>query len=242
MTPADACVLDRAGIEAHQLAKLRELLRVVLAGDGFYARKLRDAGVDENIASLGEFSERLPFTCKADLVCDQTAHPPYGSNVTEPVERYTRFCQTSGTTGRPMRWLDTPESWEWMTDCWLRIYRAVGVGSEDRAFFAFSFGPFLGFWVGFEAATRLGCLAIPGGGMRTAVRLETILDNRVTVLCCTPTYALRLAEVAAEQGIHRADRACGGSSWRASRAAASPRRARALRSCGPGRASWTITA
>jgi phenylacetate-CoA ligase len=201
MTPADACVLDRAGIEAHQLAKLRELLRVVLAGDGFYARKLRDAGVDENIASLGEFSERLPFTCKADLVCDQTAHPPYGSNVTEPVERYTRFCQTSGTTGRPMRWLDTPESWEWMTDCWLRIYRAVGVGSEDRAFFAFSFGPFLGFWVGFEAATRLGCLAIPGGGMRTAVRLETILDNRVTVLCCTPTYALRLAEVAAEQGI-----------------------------------------
>jgi phenylacetate-CoA ligase len=196
MTPAEACLLDRAAIEARQWQQLRTLLAVAQAGDGFYARKLRGVTVE----SLREFGG-VPFTRKADLVCDQETHPPYGSNLTEPLERYTRYCQTSGTTGRPMRWLDTPESWEWMTDCWIRIYRAAGVGSEDRAFFAFSFGPFLGFWVGFDAAIRLGCLAIPGGGMRSAVRLETILDNRVTVLCCTPTYALRLAEVAAEEGI-----------------------------------------
>jgi phenylacetate-CoA ligase len=84
---------------------------------------------------------------------------------------------------------------------WGRVYQAAGVGDRDRIFFAFSFGPFLGFWVGFEAATRVGCLAIPGGGMRSAARLRTIVETSATVLCCTPTYAIRLAEVAAEENI-----------------------------------------
>ena len=196
MTPAEACTLDRAGIEVWQWERLREMLNVLRRREGFYAARVRG-----NVGSLREFAETVPFTFKRELVCDQETHPPHGSNLTQPIERYTRYCQTSGTTGRPMRWLDTPESWEWMTDCWTRIYRAAGVGPEDRVFFAFSFGPFLGFWVGFDAAVRMGCLAIPGGGMRTAVRLEAILENRVTVLCCTPTYALRMAEVAAEEGI-----------------------------------------
>jgi phenylacetate-CoA ligase len=68
-------------------------------------------------------------------------------------------------------------------------------------FFAFSFGPFLGFWMAFEAAARMGCLCIPGGGLRSAARLRMMLDNEATVLCCTPTYAIRLGEVAREEGI-----------------------------------------
>ena len=100
-----------------------------------------------------------------------------------------------------MRWLDTPESWDWMLGNWERVYQAAGVGAGDRIFFAFSFGPFLGFWVAFDAATRMGCLAIPGGGMRSAARLRAIIETSVTVLCCTPTYAIRLAEVAAEENI-----------------------------------------
>jgi phenylacetate-CoA ligase len=100
-----------------------------------------------------------------------------------------------------MRWLDTPESWDWMIGNWVRVYRAAGVGAGDRIFFAFSFGPFLGFWVGFEAAARVGCLAIPGGGMRSAARLRSIVETSATVLCCTPTYAIHLAEVAAAENI-----------------------------------------
>src|SRR5258708_4381193 len=84
---------------------------------------------------------------------------------------------------------------------WDRVYEAAGVTSKDHIFFAFSFGPFLGFWTAFEAATRMGSLAIPGGGMRTAVRLRTILETHATVLCCTPTYAIRLAEAAVEEKI-----------------------------------------
>jgi len=177
------------------LAKLRELLAAILPGNPFYAAKLSGVSPQADLANL-------PFTLKQELIEDQQAHPPYGSNLTFPLDRYTRFCQTSATTtGTPMRWLDTPESWDWMIANWTRVYQAAGVGSGDRIFFAFSFGPFLGFWVGFEAATRVGCLAIPGGGMRSAARLRTIIESSATVLCCTPTYAIRLAEVAAEENI-----------------------------------------
>jgi len=97
------------------------------------------------------------------------------------------------------------ESWDWMLDNWLRVYGAAGVSPQDHIFFAFSFGPFLGFWTAFECAAKLGCLCIPGGGMSSIARLRTILDAGVTVLCCTPTYAIRLAEVAEEHKINLAD-------------------------------------
>jgi phenylacetate-CoA ligase len=88
-----------------------------------------------------------------------------------------------------------------MIGCWTRVYQSAQVGPGDRIFFAFSFGPFLGFWVAFDAAERLGCLAISGGGMHSQTRLQTILDNQVTVLCSTPSYAIHLAEIAQEQKI-----------------------------------------
>lgn len=203
MKPAaiDAHQIEAHQIEAHQIEKLRVLLAALLATNAFYSAKLRVAGVLAGPADLAEFKRRVPFTLKAELIDDQARHPPYGTNLTYPVARYTRFNQTSGTTGKPMRWLDTPESWDWMVDCWTRVYQRAGAETSDRVFFPFSFGPFLGFWVAFEAAARMGCLAIPGGGMRSAARLHTIVDNQVTVLCSTPTYAVRLAEVAAEEKI-----------------------------------------
>src|SRR5207237_2405282 len=107
----------------------------------------------------------------------------------------------SGTTSAPLRWLDTSESWDGMVESWVEILQAAGAQSGDRAFFAFTFGPFIGFWLAFEAAARLGCLCLPGGGLSSVARLRSILDNAVSILCCTPTYALRLAEVAAEEKI-----------------------------------------
>ncbi len=182
-----------------QLSKLRALFSEIGGRNPFYSTKL--AGIDPNIPSLEWFFENVPFTLKHELIQDQHAHPPFGSNLTYPLERYTRFSQTNGTTGAPLRWLDTPESWDWMVGNWKRVFSAAGVSAGDHIFFAFSFGPFLGFWVAFDAASRLGCLAIPGGGMRSSARLHAILDNHATVLCCTPTYAIRLGESAAEEGI-----------------------------------------
>ncbi len=187
---------DKASIRAHQLARLQELRAALLQGNRYYGPQ-----VESGFSTLEEYSAKVGFTTKNLLVEDQLAHPPFGRNHTFPIETYTRFCQTSGTTGSPLRWLDTAESWEWMLDCWTRVFAAAGVRAGDRVFFAFSFGPFLGFWTAFDAAKRMGCLAIPGGGMTSTARLRTLRDTRAEVLCCTPTYAIRLAEVARAEGI-----------------------------------------
>jgi len=142
----------------------------------------------------------LPFTTKAELSEDQAQHPPFGTNLTYPIERYVRLHQTSGTTGRPLRFLDTADSWEWWRECWEPIYRAAGVTARDRIFFAFSFGPFVGFWSAFAGAERLGALCLTGGAMTTIERVAAIVATEATVVMSTPTYALRLAEAAREEG------------------------------------------
>ena len=150
--------------------------------------------------SLEAFFRDMPFTRKADLIADQRTHPPYGTNLTFPLSAYCRMSQTSGSSDAPLRWLDTRESWQWMLDNWKQIYAAAGITATDCLYFAFSFGPFLGFWTAYEAACQLGCRSLPGGGLSSLARLQAMLDNRATALLCTPTYALRLAEVAEQEG------------------------------------------
>lgn len=185
---------------SQQLVQLNALL-AALRTNSFYAGKLSGTGLLDGVGSLAEFHARCPFTTKAELVADQLANPPYGTNLTFPLERYTRCHQTSGSTGQPLRWLDTPESWSWMLDNWETVHRQAGTTAADRVFFAFSFGPFLGFWTAFESAQRLGCLVFAGGGMTSTARLRALLELRATTLCCTPTYAIHLAEVAAKEGL-----------------------------------------
>ncbi len=185
------------------LTKLRELLAAI-AGNRFQASRLAGLGA---IASVEDFTARVPFTTKADLVADHAAHPPFGTNLTFPRAAYTRFCQTSGTTAQPLAILDTPESWDWMLGNWARIYREGGVAPGDCVYFAFSFGPFLGFWTAFEGAAKFGCLCIPGGGLSSAARIRGIIRHGAGVLLCTPTYALHLADVAAREDVSLRDSA-----------------------------------
>jgi phenylacetate-CoA ligase len=183
------------------LDALDALIGEILPGNRFYAEKFKPISGGPKFESWDDYHSRMPFTTKRELVDDQAANPPYGSNLTYDLARYTRFSQTSATSGRPMLWLDSPESWNWMLRNWARVYTAAEVGPGDRILFAFSFGPFLGFWTAFEAAASIGALCIPGGGLSTEGRLRRIVENEVTVVCCTPTYALRLGEVAREEGI-----------------------------------------
>src|SRR5215813_4718199 len=112
----------RSDLAAHQLQELRTLIAELFPGNRFYARKLNAVGVTFDVASLEDFSRRFPFTTKTEIAEDQLAHPPFGTNLTYPLERYTRFHQTSGTMGTPLRWLDTPESWDWMLESWTEIH------------------------------------------------------------------------------------------------------------------------
>ena len=167
-------------------------MRAILAErNRFYVDRLKHA----------DRLQEIPFTTKQQLVEDQANHPPFGTNLSFPVENYTRIHQTSGTAGRPILWLDTPESWDWWLRCWAEVFKGAGVRRGDRVYVAFSFGPFIGFWTAFEAAQRIGLMSISGGGQSTEQRLQSILHREATVLVCTPTYALRLADAAREQGI-----------------------------------------
>lgn len=191
---------NRPLTESDQLAKLQALIGELWGGNEFYRDRLEKAGLDASVSSLEEYTSKMPFTTKMDLVWDREEFPPYGSNLTYPLAQYTRYCQSSGTTRGPLPWLDTKESWSAMLDCWDHVYEAAGVGTEEVIFFAFSFGPFLGFWTAFDAATRRGNLSIPGGGLSSKARLKAMIDHNASVLCCTPTYALRLGEMFAELG------------------------------------------
>jgi len=179
-----------------QLERLGAGIDALLKSNRFYRARLH------RVSTWDDF-EQLPLTTKAELMADQQANPPFGTNLTLPIEHYSRLHQTSGTSGTtPLRWLDTAESWDWWTRIWAEhIYRSAGTQPNDRVFFAFSFGPFIGFWSAFSGAERLGALVIPGGAMTTEQRLHTMLELRATVLCSTPTYAIRLAEAAAAAGI-----------------------------------------
>ena len=233
---------SREAIAGRQLEQLRKLLCAVAAGNRFYAPRLRQAGLAGELRSLDDFFRDMPFTRKEEIVADQQAHPPYGTNLTFPLAAYNRFTQTSATSGAPLRWLDTPESWQWMLDNWKQVFAAAEVGPADAVYFAFSFGPFLGFWTAFEAACQMGCRCLPGGGLSSLARLQGIRDNAVDALCCTPTYALHLGRVAAEGGSTRPRSPFARSSSPASQAAACPRSANRSKGHGPAPRSSIIMA
>ena len=201
MTPPEPAIPEAereppAARAARQAARLKRLLLAIHGRNRFYTRKLDAAGIDPAGLVLPRDLAALPLTTKAELIADQDAAPPWGTVLTYPVARYTRYNQTSSTTGRPLRWLDTTKSWQWMLDCWQAVYRGARVSSDDRILFPFSFGPFLGFWTAFDAGARLGAHCVPAGGMTSEARLALLDAVRPTVVCCTPTYALRLAEAA----------------------------------------------
>lgn len=192
---------DLQTLRQYQIEALRALWQEVVSANRFYAHKLATSGLDPKTMSMSDFSERFPFTTRAEWTQDQLDHPPFGTNLTYPVERYIRFSRTSGSTGHPMIWLDTRETWDAMLDNWIRVFEAAGVTESKRVFYAFSFGPFLGFWTAYEAAVKAGHMCIPAGGLSSATRLRLLMSTQAEVLCCTPTYAIRLAHVAEQEGI-----------------------------------------
>jgi phenylacetate-CoA ligase len=171
------------------LARVREI--------PFWAERLK--GISPSLEPFEQLS-RIPLLQKSDLLTEQKQHPPFGRLFTSTGDGLCRYTQTSGTSGNTLRWLDDLPSWQGMLDCWAMCYEMAGVGKLDRLFFPFSFGPFLGFWTAFEAATRQGILAVPGGGLSSEARLRMAADVDATVLLGTPSYLIHLGEKAKEDG------------------------------------------
>ena len=198
---------SRAAMTRWQSAKVREQVRHAAAHSPFYRRKLKAAGVTAaRIRSLGDLRE-LPFTTKDELKENQAARPPWGDVLAVPLAEVMRVHLTSATTGRPLAFLDTGEDWHGFYHSYARSLYAFGVRKTDMVMAAFSYGPWIGYWSGFYAAQDLGCLVFPVGGLSTEQRIDALLAYPITVLGCTPSYALFLAEQAAKKGIDLAKEA-----------------------------------
>jgi phenylacetate-CoA ligase len=176
-----------------------ELLELVLERNPFQRRRVEALGL-RSAPGLGD----LPPLTKGELIADQSRHPPFGTNLTHPLERYTRLWQTSATTGPPLRVLDTAEDWSWWRRLFAHTLSVAGVGAGDRVGLAFSFGPHVQFWASQEGLQELGAMVVPLGGMTSAQRLQTLAQVEATAVWCTPTYALRLHEVAVQERLESA--------------------------------------
>ena len=192
--------MPRKALEVLQIEKLCSMLEQIYGRNRFYTDKLDAAGIHPDSIQTLDDLRRLPLTEKSELVQAQSDALPFGSNTTFEESAYSRFHQTSGTTGTPLRVLDTPESWDWWGRCWGHVLAGAGLTENDRMFVPFSFGPFIGFWAAVEGAQKINALMIPGGGRDSLQRLHLMKELGATAMCCTPTYALRLAEVAQESG------------------------------------------
>jgi phenylacetate-CoA ligase len=176
-----------------------ELLELVLERNPFQRARAEALGLGPRPG----LADLRPLE-KQDLVLDQQRNPPFGTNLTQPLERYTHLHQTSGTTGPPLRVLDTAGDWTWWRSLFADMLTVTGVRPGDRVALAFSFGPHVQFWAAKDGLQEVGAMAIPLGGMTSAQRLRTIADVEATALMCTPTYALRLLEVALAERLEHA--------------------------------------
>ena len=192
---------SRAEMTRVQTRRLREQLAHAAAHSPFYRRKLKAAGIKAAAIRTLDDLAKLPFTTKDELKDNQLQHPPWGDVLAVPIADVVRVHLTSATTGRPLAFLDTAEDWYGFYHSYARALHAFGVRRPDMVMAAFSYGPWIGYWSGFYAAQDLGCLVYPVGGLSTEQRLDALLTYPITVLGCTPSYALFLAEAAAKKGI-----------------------------------------
>jgi phenylacetate-CoA ligase len=192
---------SRETLRRLQEERLRAQVAHAHARSPFYRKKLDAAGISpEQVKTLDDLA-RLPFTTKDDLTRDQAEHPPWGTLLAVAFEDCLRVHMTSATTGRPLAVLDTREDWHGFYRSYARSLWAFGVRPADMVMAAFSYGPWIGYWSGFYAAQDLGCLVYPAGGLSTDQRIDALRTYPITVLGCTPSYALFLAEQAARKGL-----------------------------------------
>ena len=188
--------LPRKDLELLQLASLREGVERLSATVPFYRENLSGANIKpDSIRSIDDLA-RLPFTTKADL----RDNYPFGM-LAVPLSQVIRIHASSGTTGKPTVVAYTAPDVALWSELMARVYAAAGVTKDDVVQNAYGYGLFtggLGFHYGAEAT---GAAVIPVSGGNTRRQLMIMRDFGATVLCCTPSYSLLIAEVAEQDGV-----------------------------------------
>jgi phenylacetate-CoA ligase len=187
---------SREELDRMQLSRLQQLVARAAERVPLYRERLREAGVTTaDIRSLADL-RRLPFTVKDDF----RANYPYGL-LAVPLDDVVRIHASSGTTGKPTVVAYTRADLDLWSEVMARTLMMGGVGRSDVVQNAYGYGLFTG-GLGFhDGAERVGAAVIPISGGFTDRQLTALQDFGSTVLCCTPSYALHLAEAVEEAGL-----------------------------------------
>ncbi len=188
--------LPHVELERLQARRLAELVERLVHRSPFYRERLQASGVrPEDVRSLDDL-RRLPFTTKADV----RAGYPFGL-FTVPQDQVLELHCSSGTTGSPILVGYTRADLDLWGEVMARVMGCAGVGPGDRVHNAYGYGLFTG-GLGFHyGAMRVGATVLPISSGNTARQVKLMSDLACTVLCCTPSYALRIAEVMEESGV-----------------------------------------
>jgi len=194
--------MPREELDRLHLHRVKAVLQHAHAHSPFYRRKLDQAGVHpDEIATLDDFKRKVPLMDKDEFIHLQDERPNYGDTLAVPPDFIAHHCETSGTTGIPLRIPYTGYDTERYGEAWTTGFWALGIRPRDTFYFAFNWGPFAGFWSAYWGVRRLGATVIPGGGQTSEGHIRMIQRLKPSVLISTPTYALHLAEVARGMGV-----------------------------------------
>ncbi len=190
------------------LRRIQQLMAYAWENAPFYRRIWDEAGVHpESIRSLQDF-ERVPVITKQQLRESQAAHEPYGDYACVPASEVKHVHGTSGTTGRPTAFGFNDRDWRSIANAQARVMWGMGLRPSDTVFVGALFSLYMGSWGALAGAERLGASVFPfGAGVsgQTLRAVNWLLQMRPTAFYGTPSYALRIAEVAAQQGVDPRD-------------------------------------
>ncbi|MHC4932688.1 MAG: phenylacetate--CoA ligase family protein [Planctomycetota bacterium] len=186
-----------AEVRSRQERGFAALIGKVLQDNPFYRKRYKSLGFRTGRRLGLSDLAKLPLITAQDVLRDQQSNPPFGTNLTFPLAKYTRVHH--GADGN-LRWMDTEQSWNWWLECWKTAYEAAGVTPEHHVFVACAIGPSIGFWTALEAGQKFGALMIPGGAASPEEQHEIMLRDQADVLVTTPRNAQRLARAAALGG------------------------------------------
>jgi phenylacetate-CoA ligase len=188
--------LPRPALEALQLKRLRDMLERVYASVPFYRTSLDRTGIKPSDVTSLQDLQRLPFTTKQDMR-DSYPYALFAA----PMEEIVRIHASSGTTGKPTVVGYTQKDIDNWADLMARTLVTAGAHKGDIIHNAYGYGLFTGGLGVHNGAERLGASVIPISGGNTARQLMIMQDFGSTVLTCTPSYALFMAEEAKAAGI-----------------------------------------
>jgi phenylacetate-CoA ligase len=189
--------MPRADIQKHQLQKLKELVKYCYENSSFYRKKFDNVGLKPTDIQTLDDLKKIPFTIKTDLKDNY----PYGMVTTKP-EEIVEIHASSGTTGNPIVGAYTKNDMDVWSELMARCLYTAGSRKQDIIHVSYGYGLFTGGLGMHYGIQKLGARVVPASGGMTQRQIKLMKDLGTTILACTPSFAVYLAETMVQEGVN----------------------------------------